>query len=398
MISRILASLTLVAFSVPAATQTEAPYFASAKEGGAKVYAWKSRNSKIVRTLDKGALMQVHDELSLQGGETPIEFLEVSVIDGLEVWVYGQYLEPIEGMEGVMRCTGDHVRMRPGPGKSTVNLPLSTHLMRGDQVRFLGRGDASLPMAEDWVKVRSPQASRGWILADKTERASDQAAAGSAFAAAAPKPAIASASVPTQSTAELGDGRTTEAGAATAPTRSLLAEADELFAKANSGQASFQEAVVAYEAALAEATPGTSLHMLASQQLERARAGVELEEIQSELASKRAAEARARQDAALEEEREQLRDTMHWGRFNGRGWVRARKAAAGKTRYYLEWQGEIVREVTCASGRYDLSVFESCEIGVQGDRLRNPTPSTEDGPAQPLLLDVRKLEIISVRS
>lgn len=364
------------------------PYLARTVGATTPVYAWSDRNSKVVRSLPAGSLVQVHEELELKGGEVELRYAEVSVADGLEVWVYGQFLEPT-GREGVLRCTGDNVRMRPGAGKSTVNLPISTHLMRGDEVRLLGRNDESLPMAEDWIRVRSPQHARAWVLAEALQPVVDEAAAQAEWSAAAPR----EQGIPASETAELGQGTPVPAAATGS---ALMAEADALFQRARDGQGSYTDAVAAYERVLEETSPGSGLHTLAASQLERARYGVELEQLEAELERREAEKDLAEREAVLDRQREELADTLHWGRFNGRGWVRPR-TVDGQRRWFLEWQGEVVREITCRSRRYRLDAFEDCEVGVQGDVLRNPTPASFGVDARPQLLDVTRVEIISVR-
>ena len=372
----------------------ETSTFARTVAGQTPLYSWSDRNSKVLGQLPAGELIEIHDRKSLGTGQDAFEFLEISASSGLPVWVYGQYLQET-GTPGILRCSGDNVRMRPGPGKGAINLPLSSQLMRGDEVRFLARNDANLPMDQDWVQVRSPQRARAWIVGGNLKDIT-AAEARTAWAAGkiSSKPAGGTAS---NEAAELTQGRPRPASAGTGATsNSAMAEADGLFAKARAGEGSFRAAADAYKLVLEQTDAGSSLHALASAQLERAQAGVELEDLELEIARQKAAEDLRRREALVDREREQLEDTLHWGRFNGRGWVSTRRVA-GEARYYLEWEGDIVREITCRSERYDLEIFQDCEVGVRGDVLRNPTPATAEGPAQPQLLDINRLEIISVR-
>jgi hypothetical protein len=71
------------------------------------------------------------------------------------------------------------------------------------------------------------------------------------------------------------------------------------------------------------------------------------------------------------------------------GWVRVRGGVFSPRTAHLEKGGEVLLDLECTTGRYDLSLFDGMEVGVRGpanrpasDRLRS--------------LDVQRLEVLSL--
>ncbi len=77
-------------------------------------------------------------------------------------------------------------------------------------------------------------------------------------------------------------------------------------------------------------------------------------------------------------------------RFQSVGFLRWTKGFTGPGRYVVEKGGKQLFEVTCNSGRYDLSLFVDCEVGLIGQSQR---PSFESLR----VLDVEKIEVLAAR-
>lgn len=72
------------------------------------------------------------------------------------------------------------------------------------------------------------------------------------------------------------------------------------------------------------------------------------------------------------------------------GWLRYERKLGSMGIFYLERGGLRQHHVTCSSGRYDLSMFVDCEIGVLGPRR---APSSEEFST----LDVERIEVLGQR-
>ena len=84
-------------------------------------------------------------------------------------------------------------------------------------------------------------------------------------------------------------------------------------------------------------------------------------------------------------------------RYLARGAVLRRREADGRARYWVRWGEEVVCELVCSSGRYDLELFAGREIGVQGAVIRQATVAPDADAAQPARIDVSRIEVISHR-
>ena len=280
------------------ATLQEQARFVQAKSGGARVRNFQDRHALIVREMNVRELMRVYGE--------SVGFLEVEAIGGLPVWVYGEFLQPT-GRGGLMRVTGTGVNMRPRPGSGVDNMPLRTKLQRGDEVVFIERQTPSKPLAEDWVKVWSPQRARGWVMASETESAPDSAAALAKWSEpvhpelAAPEP-VAEAAAPRAKTPA---APTPEAAAPAAQAGSeaivALAEADKLFNDALAVDSpDLMPVIEAYERVLRTAPPGSNAYELALRRLgeTKARAGIRDLQRQIEFEKQRREESQVGRESA----------------------------------------------------------------------------------------------------
>jgi len=77
-------------------------------------------------------------------------------------------------------------------------------------------------------------------------------------------------------------------------------------------------------------------------------------------------------------------------RFQAIGFLRWVKGITGPGRYVVEKGGKHLFEVTCQTGRYDLSLFVDYELGLIGSSRRPNFESLR-------VLDVEKIEVLAVR-
>ncbi len=77
-------------------------------------------------------------------------------------------------------------------------------------------------------------------------------------------------------------------------------------------------------------------------------------------------------------------------RFQAVGFLRWEKGLTGPGTYVVEKGGKRIYTVTCASGRYELSLFIDCEVGLIGARRRPTSDSMR-------VLDVEKIEVLAPR-
>ena len=77
-------------------------------------------------------------------------------------------------------------------------------------------------------------------------------------------------------------------------------------------------------------------------------------------------------------------------RFQAVGFLRWVKGLTGPGRYVIEKGGKQLFDVTCQSGRYDLSLFVDCEVGLIGASRRPATDSLR-------VLEVEKVEVLTSR-
>jgi len=404
-IARTIGSKVLgLALLIGAASAQEPLRYVRANSGGASIRNFQDRQGLVVRDVQPGGLMAVFGE--------SVGFLDVQAEGGFKVWVYGKYLEPLQG--DLMRVNAKSVLMRPKPGSSTANMPIRTKLQRGDVVRRIERFDSTIPLEEDWVQVWSPLKARGWVLASDV---SDVADAGQAAAAwrqaqsAQPKAAVAASTprpkpktpkpqpqtTPTQSKPQEAAAKPVakEAKPVTGEPTSLLAAADRLFdAALEQEKPEFAPVIAAYEEVLAQAPAGSSVANMASRRLDESRVRAKFVGLQDEVERSKAEHQDRLESIKREQERVELANTTHWGRFNGRGWLE-KKVIGSQEHYYLRWAGDTVAEVTCSSGRYDLDAFEGYEIGGMGIQVNQGSLDQLDKYRTPRVLDLMKIEVIS---
>ncbi len=356
---------------------------------------FQDRQGLKVMDLPKGTLLRVH-ERSLG----KYAFYEVSVASGMQVWVFGQYLEPTNA-HNVLRVTGNRVNQRPLPGLGGNGTPLSTSLMSSDRVEMIKRQDTTKPISEDWVQIWAPARTRAWVEVSDTSPVKDLAAATLEYQASKrklPKASASSASASSKATpANAEKPKTTKAEVRPEATKSLR-YADHLFAQAiadkNVTVAQLANVEQAYHRVLDMAPAGSTVRQLTIQQLEKLKMHQGLADLRVEMAQGQAAKEAELRRIEGEQRQADLRKTSSWGRFASRGWIES-ETIDGQVRYFVRWDGERKVEVACASGRYNMAMFLGYQVGLSGQTRRAATPMTLDAPAELSLIDVSRIEVIA---
>lgn len=365
---------------------------------GAVARSFPDRNASAIVELEEGTLLKV---LETSEGSRP--FHRCSVAGGVQVWVHGKYLAET-GTPGVLAVTGDRLNMRPMPSSSPSSMPLPDRLDLGERLEQVSRADATKPLSEDWVRVWAPRTASVWIEASTTRAAASAAEAAKAFGRAqrrlpsAPA-AAAEPKAPKASTKPTVETPSAPQQPAKPGARAALQRADELFdaakGKGAADAATWQAVASAYAEAAKLAGEGSPIATVANLQAERAQLRVELVSLSGDL-SDREAQRRARIEQLLDERRQlELSKSLHWGRFDGRGYVRAERVAGQPTRWFLWWAGERCAEIVSGDGRYDLARFEGYQVGIVGSQRRAYTPPTLDMDEQLQLFDLRTIEVIA---
>lgn len=367
--------------------------YVQAKDG-AVVRNFRDEKGKAVTDLKAGALLMVHAK--------DRNFYEVSSPTGFPVWVFGKYLSET-GTQGVLKVIGSGVRMRPLPESSVDSYPLSTKLNRDDLVQFIERADPNLSFDADWIHVWSVPHAHAWVSSTEVDASSDQeaasqewtqslrglvdvplavtpAAAGGSGGAAQNPTSRAAVKIPEEAYRSLAYGKTLLKGAVKKGKEAV--------------EADFESCIRAFNTVLDMVPDSSIVAAEANAKLNEARTHQTVAAVRSELAAAEVRQEEMVADWAEAQRLAELERTAHWGRFMGRGWVE-KMGRDDEARYYLRWGGEVVFEISCDSGRYDLDLFQGYELGVRGTTLRAASMATDDTPAEVALLDVSRVEVIS---
>jgi hypothetical protein len=383
--------------SVPASTQAQETlptYVRTTEKTAARNF--QDRQGLQVTELPKGTLLRVHER-----SKGKYAFYEVSAAAGMPVWVFGEYLESTD-VVNVLRVTGDHVNQRPRPNTDSGSTPLRTRLMSTDRVEMIQRSDLGKPLAQDWVQVWGPARTRVWVEVSATEPVTNVSAAAEDFQAGMrqlPKTKVEAKTQPKAVVAPANVQKNEKTPVAVRPeaTKSLRF-ADHLFAQAIADENVTVDQLAnveqAYHRVLDMAPAGSTVRELTIQQLEKLKVHQGVANLRLELEQDKN-RMRERQAAIAEEQQKaDLRHTVTWGRFVARGWIES-ETIQGEKHYYVRWDGERKVEVACASGRYDLGMFEGYQVGLIGQTRRAATQLTLEAPAMLSLIDASRIEVIA---
>ncbi len=353
----------------------------------AKVYNLADKKGVVVGEIPAGTLLAVHGSTSA--------WLSVEAPQGFQAWVYGQFLRPT-AQTGIAEVTGDGVLIRPKPSSSVDSFPLEQRLHEGDRVRVLARNQPTKSLKEDWVQIVTPPGVRAWIAAGDTSAVASGTDTRTAWMDAVKKSMTGVALFDLQTGAPAASG----AGATIAEPGAAAVKPD-----AAPAQGSWDAAERAYEAAKVASSPdwksvragfqryldqnptGASAST-AKLRLEQITYHQEIERLKSDAALQEVQRQKMLADAQAQLEEAALSQDPLWGRFQARGWLR--HDVNDPNRYYVQWAGRTAAEITCGSGRYDLSLFDGAEVGVIGATTRTSTSVD-----RPMRVDASRIEILS---
>lgn len=380
------------------------PYYMVVGPGGATARNTFSNAGVSIGTLAEGTILTVYSK--------QVDWLEVEVPGGFEVWVYGQFLEPT-AVSGELEVNGHGVRQRPLPSAGVESFPLRQKLFGGDRVHVIRRQNPGIALAEDWVQIYSPPGVRAWLRADGARalpagsngakmwgnavREVEQSRQGSS---PAPNPGGNDSGTPGEGGTPIPAAAPNLDSATIQAMGDAMAEANAMMAVARrSKNPDFKAVRAAYQAVLALSEQGLTAELARDRlrELDLLEEGYRLEQ---QLESERAAREelmRERQDR-IDAAGRVPRDPFE-GRYQARGWLeRIEDEERGLPVYRMRWGGYPVAELVCTSGRYDLDVFLDFELGVRGRTLR-PGVQNEDGEVStPPRIDVSRIEVISGRN
>lgn len=343
---------------------------------GITVLNLADEKGKAIAQPAKGQLVAVYKE-HVSG------WLEVEVPGGYPVWVFGKFLAP--AADGLYEVTGSGVNLRPEPSSEAVtNFPLPQRLQPGDKVRGIELQDPSKPLSDNWVRVWSPPGVRAFVKSSVVEGLA-QGEAGPALWSqalaslpAAPPVRVEAARPSGASEADKQEG---EARGALETIRAAL-EAERK--KDTPDYAPIQAEL---EALVAKGGP---VAVEARAELRTVATLIEAAHLRADLErerQRRAEEARAAQEAVWKSSKEK---DPFGGVFPARGVVERRTSTNGIPRFFLRFGQETVCELTCTSGRYDLSTYAGVEVGVHGNEVGSRTGEVPT-------FELTKLEVLAVR-
>jgi len=373
---------------------------------GAKAYNLADAQACSVLDVPAETVLAVHAERA--------GWLDVEAPGGFRVWVWGEYLEPA-ATSGRVRVTGNDVRMRPLPSSGIESYALAQKLGRNQELVLIGRKDESKPMASDWVQVWSPPGARAWVRkADTTPLKAGEsgaklwgAAVETTLAARKPvavEPAAGSKTADNGKAAAAKEG--VQAREASAPLNKdaveALRQAEARFAaemaKDDAGAIPDYAAVTAaYESVLELEPEGPNASRARSRLLD-VKVRTEAFDLRHDMEAER--QRREEQARLAKEALEKAGDRdPFYGRFSARGWLERRVVpGASEPTWVLRFSGEDTAELECFSGRYDLSVFEGAELGVNGETLQGPVEASAGRTARAQRINVSRIEVLSSRA
>lgn len=344
-------------------------------------------------------------------GPAKAAFLPVQAPGGFPVWIHGSLVRTTDET-GVLEITANAVNQRPLPSSDLASYPLETRLHAGDRVRVIARNDASKPLAEDWIQVWSSGQSFGWVLA--SDVADVKADGATMWVDALEKLGARTVTAEERAAKETGEDAPTggevpavrDDGTDAQPTepqltstriaqaRALLDQADAELERLRGLESPDLSGVRATYAQIVEANISSDLTARAASGLTVIDAIEKAKALESDLEAEKARRLESlmkRQRELWEESRK--RDPLG-GRFDARGVLEIQARAGEEPRYVLRWGPELVCEVRCSSGRYDLDLFASYELGLKG--VLDYTDQTALLKERPVL-DLARIEVLSRR-
>jgi hypothetical protein len=364
--------------AAPAFAQDEGIQYSIAGTDGVTVRNVRDAAGIPVGQFGAGTVLAVHKTMG--------RWSQVEPAGGLTCWVLGTYLNET-GVSGRYDVNANAVNMRPLASSGKESFPLMEKLFVGDTVRIVSRLNPSVKFAEDWIQIRTPQGVHGWALTSSIQAAPDSAAAESSWMSDWKD-------VMDAMGGEVAPASSKDAAGVEPGTVEATVGSDDLVSARrmmNSSPPMYAEAKVLFSAVLSRVEAGSPLAVAAQNGMSQADAYMRIEAIQRQLETDRATREREDAERAAELQRRKDEKTPLMGRYDARGWVESRKLSDGGTGWFLRFAGKESCAIQCSSGRYDLSMFIGCEVGVVGRMMNEP------GAGQ-TSCDLRSIEVLSARA
>ncbi|MHC4261228.1 MAG: SH3 domain-containing protein [Planctomycetota bacterium] len=366
-----------------------------AREGGLTARNIYDVQAVPLMDVASGGLLAVYGERS--------GWLEVEAPGGFPVWVYGRFLRPTD-QAAVYEVTRNDVYLRPNPDTSQASFPLNRRLQAGDLVTAVELPPVDAPLSDTWVRIWTPPGVGAWVQAARTEplgQDEDGAALwASAEAALFELAAAEDAPLPVAATPAVAITEATPAPRTTVRNASTatVGRAAEALASARALLETERERPLpdfgAVEAALQgvlELTPDATTRGATLNELEKLELLKDKVRLEAQLADQQ-----QRELEALTREQEQIwnagGERILQGPFAERGVVELYRPASGRTALRLSRGGQVIAELVCTSGRYDLEVFLGAEVRLGG--LASGAAMLHPGVAQ---VEVESIEVLAVR-
>ncbi|MCC6406147.1 MAG: hypothetical protein IT453_03200 [Planctomycetes bacterium] len=380
---------------------------------GAKARNLPDAGAQTVLDLAAGSVVAVYRERA--------GWSEVEAPGGFQVWVFGEYVKPTSEV-GVLEVAASGVNQRPTASSGAEAYPLKPTLTRGARVRFVKRQDETKPLAEDWIQVYSAPGTRAWVAnGELTALASGQDGAklwAKAIVEATQRPAVAvpgaslalaaaksGAKTDGKDAANPADSKSDDKTVKAAPdkAREMIRTADKKLdgerARLKTGESpDFASVRKLYEEAVLYAGADKDLGDTLKNRLAEVDTLADAYALRQEMESKLAETEAAKRDRDRKVKEAAAVKDVFAGRFDARGWVEKVTFAGQSTSYRVRYGGEVVAEIVCNSGRYDLDVFLNHDVGVNGLELRRAQPGATGIATQPRVIDARRIEVISGRA
>ena len=373
---------------VTAQDETPVLRYVRVRDGGATARNIYDVQGVPLMELETSQLLAVYAE---RGG-----WLSVEAPGGFPVWVFGRFLKPTD-RPAVFEVTTNNVYLRPNPDSSAASFPLDRRLQAGDLVTACAVPADPTALGSTWVQIWTPPGVGAWVQAARTQSLASGEDGAELWRQAEAALVELVANVEARATeAAAGTDATTRQATVRDAASPEVGRASEALAGARALLDLERDRPLPDFAAVEQALRGVL--ELSPDAVTRAATLDELEKLEL-LKDKRRLEAelareRDRERSELLEQQQERWDEQAEAdaRFEGRGVVELYRAASGRTALRLNRGGNVVAELACAEGRYELGLFEGAEVQLVGQV--DGTATLHTGVPR---VDVAALQVLALR-
>ena len=356
------------------------PSFATITRADANLRNVPDANGRVLAKLEKDSIVRVHGELA--------GWSKAEIPTGFAVWVYRKYVTETAD-PNVVEVTRNGVNVRVLPSSGVNNYPIG-QLYAGDRVRVIETPAEFAEEAADWIHIWSPPGFWAWIrtghlaLLETGGPERWKKAQSAVLLPRAPELAAEEKSSKPPVIPQADPGRANV-------TKEALSRAHAALERERARTKPNFDLVRAAYAAVLDLEPTGEVQLLVENRLEVVSALEATASIRDDLEAEKARRKLEFEQLQRDIREEAKRKDPLGDQFDERGLLE-RRTVGEDTRYYLRWGGRDVCEVVCTSGRYDLVMFLSRDVGVRGEIL--PLVATDNGGTAPPIVDLRRIEII----